>query len=167
MGHNDRGIERTIIQDEVSLQYSHSAAETKVDLDASAVHFSASLTLMPPSNTIKIAIVGSGLIGPRHGEAILNVPETELACVVDPNPAAQAAADKLECPLYPSVQAMLASSEKPDAALVCTPNHTHVSVARELLDAGLHVLCEKPISVDVASGQELVIRAASCSPRQS
>ncbi|KAF2653281.1 hypothetical protein K491DRAFT_751840 [Lophiostoma macrostomum CBS 122681] len=111
---------------------------------------------MPPSMTIKIAIVGTGLIGPRHGEAVLNVPEAELACVVDPNPAAQAVADKLKCPLYLSVQSMLASESKPDAALVCTPNHTHVPIAKELLEAGLHVLCEKPISVDVASAKELI-----------
>jgi predicted dehydrogenase len=121
---------------------------------------------MPPSNTIKIAIVGTGLIGPRHGDAVLSVPEAELACIVDPNPAAQAVADKLKCPLYPSVGSMLASTSKPDAALVCTPNHTHVPIAKELLEAGLHVLCEKPISVDVASGRELVmfllLRSLNC-----
>jgi predicted dehydrogenase len=51
---------------------------------------------------------------------------------------------------------MLTSSSKPDAAIACTPNNTHVAVSKELLDGGLHVLCEKPISTDVASGQELV-----------
>ncbi|KAF2191393.1 hypothetical protein K469DRAFT_808680 [Zopfia rhizophila CBS 207.26] len=50
---------------------------------------------------------------------------------------------------------MLTSSCKPDVAIVCTPNHTHVSVSKELLDGGVHVLCEKPISVDIK-------HAASC-----
>jgi predicted dehydrogenase len=105
--------------------------------------------------TVKIAIVGTGLIGPRHAEAVLKVPGAELACIVDPNPAARDIAAKFGCPVYQSVQAMLASV-KPDAALVCTPNHTHVPVSMELLKGLVHVLCEKPISVDVASGQELV-----------
>ena len=113
-------------------------------------------TNMSPSKFIKIAIVGTGLIGPRHAEAIINEPSTVLACIVDPSPAAEAVAEKLKCALYKSVKAMLASSDKPDAALVCTPNHTHVSISKELLEGGVHVLCEKPISVDVASGQELV-----------
>lgn len=111
---------------------------------------------MSSPKPVKIAVVGTGLIGPRHAEAILNEPAAELACIVDPSPAAGAVAEKLKCPLYKSVQAMLASPDRPDAALVCTPNHTHVSISKELLEGGIHVLCEKPISVDVASGQELV-----------
>jgi predicted dehydrogenase len=51
---------------------------------------------------------------------------------------------------------------KPDAALVCTPNHTHVAVSKELLQAGIHVLCEKPISIDVESGRELVLLPSTC-----
>ncbi|KAF2712419.1 NAD(P)-binding protein [Pleomassaria siparia CBS 279.74] len=95
--------------------------------------------------------------GPRHAEAILNDTCVELACVVDSSPAAEAVAEKLKCPLFKSVQVMLASSHRPDAALVCTPNHSHVPISKELLEGGLHVLCEKPISVDVASGQKLVL----------
>jgi threonine dehydrogenase-like Zn-dependent dehydrogenase len=110
---------------------------------------------MPSVPTVKIAIIGTGLIGPRHAEAVLKVPGAELACIVDPNPAARDTAARFGCPIYQSVQAMLASV-KPDAALVCTPNHTHVAVSMELLEGSVHVLCEKPISVDVASGQELV-----------
>lgn len=117
---------------------------------------------MTPSNPIKIAIIGTGLIGPRHAEAVRKVRDAELVCVVDPNPAAQDVANKLGCPLFKSVQAMLASC-KPDAALVCTPNHTHVPISKELLEGSVHVLCEKPISVDVTSGQELV--SSRCNDR--
>lgn len=111
---------------------------------------------MSSSVPTRIAIVGTGLIGPRHAEAILSEHSAVLACIVDPSPAARTVAMKLRCPLYTSVQAMLASADRPDAALVCTPNHTHVAISKELLEGGVHVLCEKPISVDVASGQELV-----------
>ncbi|KAG8157875.1 hypothetical protein KVR01_012147 [Diaporthe batatas] len=55
---------------------------------------------------------------------------------------------------------MLASpSGKPDAAIVCTPNKTHVTLSKELLSAGIHVLCEKPLSVDIPSGESLVAHA--------
>lgn len=110
---------------------------------------------MSPSGPITIAIIGTGLIGPRHAEAVLNVSGAELACIVDPHPAAQRVAERFQCSLFKSVQAMLASM-KPDAALVCTPNHTHVPISKELLENGVHVLCEKPISVDIASGHDLV-----------
>jgi predicted dehydrogenase len=112
---------------------------------------------MPSNISVKIAIIGTGLIGPRHANAVLNEPDAVLTCIVDPNPAAKAVAEKLKCPIYPSVGAMLASPDKPDAALVCTPNHTHVPISKELLESGVHVLCEKPISIDIASGEELVL----------
>lgn len=112
-----------------------------------------STTTLPKS--LKIAIIGTGLIGPRHAEAVIRDADTELVCIVDPNPAALVIAEKFGCPRYTCVDEMLASCQ-PDGALVCTPNHTHVAISKELLRGGVHVLCEKPISVDSASGQELV-----------
>jgi len=107
------------------------------------------------SQPIKLAIIGTGLIGPRHAEAVVRDLNAELVCIVDPNPAAKAVADKFRCTYYESIQDMLTSS-RPDGALVCTPNHTHVVLSKELLNGGVHVLCEKPISIDSKSGQELV-----------
>ncbi|PVH99102.1 NAD(P)-binding protein [Periconia macrospinosa] len=113
---------------------------------------------MAASTPIKIAIVGTGLIGPRHAEAVANQPDAQLSCIVDSNPiAAEAVARKFNCPWFTSVEDMLASQEhRPNAALVCTPNHTHVAVSKSLLEGGIHVLCEKPISVDIETGKELV-----------
>lgn len=106
---------------------------------------------------IKIAVVGQGAIGPRHADAVLHVPGTVLVCIVDPHPPAAEGAAKYRCPVFTSVDAMLDDkSVEFDAAIVCTPNHTHVSISKQLLQAGKHVLCEKPICVDVASGRELV-----------
>ena len=105
---------------------------------------------------LKIAIIGTGLIGPRHAAAVQLDPEAELVCIVDPNPATKNVALSLGTTLYASIQEMLASNHKPEAAIICTPNHTHVSVSKELLDAGVHILVEKPISVDVESGSSLV-----------
>jgi predicted dehydrogenase len=109
---------------------------------------------------LNIAIVGTGLIGPRHAKAVLQDPEAQLVCIVDPNPVAKSVAEELGTVLYASIQDMLVSNHKPDAAIVCTPNHTHVAVSKELLDGGVHVLVEKPISGDVASGLDLVWNAS-------
>ncbi|ORY10430.1 hypothetical protein BCR34DRAFT_485686 [Clohesyomyces aquaticus] len=111
---------------------------------------------MSKTTPIKIVVVGTGLIGPRHAEAVVKDPDAELTCIVDPNPAAEAVALRFGCPLYKSIQDMLSAPNKPYAALVCTPNHTHVPLSKELLEAGLHVLCEKLISTDITSGQELI-----------
>ncbi|KAK8238429.1 quinate utilization oxidoreductase QutH [Phyllosticta capitalensis] len=114
---------------------------------------------MSSQNTISVAVVGTGLIGPRHAQAVLSNPSTTLSCIVDPNPAAAKVASELGVNLYPSIQAMVSSDDKPAAAIVCTPNHKHVAVSTELLNAGIHVLCEKPLSIDIANGAELVRRA--------
>lgn len=146
---------------------------------------------LPSTTPVKLAIIGAGLIGPRHAQAASQDPDVTLVALVDPSPAAAQLAAALGTRHYPSVAALLArrrqqvvvslpvdsdspppglnhdddDDDKPDAALVCTPNSTHVAVARELLSAGIHVLCEKPLAVDVASGQALVDHAAGCQVR--
>lgn len=112
---------------------------------------------MTSSHCLKVAIVGQGAIGPRHADAVLNVPGVALACIVDPHPPAATEARKYKCPVFTSVLDLLRDPKvQVDAAIVCTPNHTHVDISKQLLQAGIHVLCEKPICVDVASGKELV-----------
>ncbi|KAF1987021.1 oxidoreductase [Aulographum hederae CBS 113979] len=119
---------------------------------------------LPQSPTpITIAIIGTGLIGPRHVSAVQCSPNATLLCIVDPSPSSQTVAANFSIPRYASIKSMLSSSPTvPEAAIVCTPNHTHVAVSKELLSAGIHVLVEKPISTDVTSGRSLVQHAATC-----
>jgi len=112
---------------------------------------------MKLSSPTTIAIIGTGQIGPRHAEAIQQESEAELFCMVDPNPAAEQIAKQFNVEWFSSIQDMLRSKGKPDSAIVCTPNHTHVAVSEELLRANVHVLCEKPLSPDSVSGNALVI----------
>lgn len=112
------------------------------------------MTSQPP---IKIAVMGAGWIGPRHAEAVTQDPAASLFCIIDRNERGIALAVKHATLYYPSVQAMLMSSNtKPDAAILCTPNHTHEALATELLAAGIHVLCEKPLAPDTESGLRLL-----------
>lgn len=105
---------------------------------------------------IKIAVVGVGLIGPRHAQTVLDESTAILTAIVDPAPSGQQFAATISTPYYSSVKELIQSPDKPDGAIVCTPNHTHVAIALELIAGGIHVLVEKPISIDVASGQTLI-----------
>ena len=109
---------------------------------------------------LKIAIVGgSGVIGKRHCQHVSANPATKLVAVVDPSPAAVDVAKQHHTSLYPSIEALLNGPDTIDAAIVCTPNHTHVPLASQLAETGVHVLCEKPISTTVESAQALVTTA--------
>lgn len=107
-----------------------------------------------------MVIGAAGLIGKRHTQHVLDEPETKLAGIVDPSAAGQAYANEIGVQNFPSLDALLEARRsnkiRVDAAIICTPNHTHVPVAIPLIQNGISVLVEKPISTDVASATELV-----------
>jgi predicted dehydrogenase len=108
------------------------------------------------ASKVTIAIVGAGLIGPRHADSVVRCPDASLAAFVDPGPHAEQVARRYGVPLYKDIEGLLASGNVPAAAIVCSPNSTHVSLSKQLLDAGVHVLVEKPVAIDASSGWELV-----------
>lgn len=105
---------------------------------------------------IRIAIIGAGLIGPRHAQAVVKCENAELTAFVDPAETGAQVAATFNVAHYRSVAELLESARTPDAAIICTPNQTHVPVSKELSAAGVHVLVEKPISTDIASGKDLL-----------
>ena len=115
----------------------------------------------PQPQPLRIAIIGgSGVIGQRHSAHVSSNPSTTLIAIVDPSPSALETATRHSTALYPSIAALLfAVHPRPDAAIVCTPNATHVALAAQLAQAGIHLLVEKPISTDAASGRALVATA--------
>ncbi|KAJ9630006.1 hypothetical protein H2204_008810 [Knufia peltigerae] len=104
----------------------------------------------------KIAVIGAGLIGPRHAETVAVDPCAVLLAIVDLAPAGAELAKRLKVPYYKSIAELLEGPEKPDGAIICTPNHTHVAVGLQLVQAGVNILVEKPVSTDIKSGAELV-----------
>ena len=106
-----------------------------------------------------VAIIGTGLIGPRHAKSVVACDDAELLCLVDPAAQAEAVANSLQVPLFNSIEEMLLARTKPDGAIVCTPNSTHAPVAKQLLAAGIHVLVEKPIATTISDGCDLVENA--------
>ncbi|KAN0106098.1 NAD(P)-binding protein [Hyaloscypha variabilis] len=108
------------------------------------------------SSKLNIAVIGGGLIGPRHAQTVLKNPYTSLIALVDPAPHAAQLAATLQISHYTSITSLLSSTHRPHAAIICTPNNTHVPLALELIAAGVPVLVEKPIATTIESGVRLI-----------
>ena len=106
---------------------------------------------------VRIAIIGQSYIGQSHASAVLASSSAFLVCIVDSHHPAAWVASAYQCPFFTSIGKMLQdASMHVDAAIVCTSDQTHVETSKELLQAGIHVLCEKPTCTDVSRGLELV-----------
>ncbi|PQE29322.1 quinate utilization oxidoreductase protein [Rutstroemia sp. NJR-2017a WRK4] len=109
---------------------------------------------------ISIALIGSGLIGPRHAQSILRNPQTVLHSLTDPAPHAIEIAKSLSTPYHDAISSLLSSAPLPTAVLICTPNSTHVPISISCIEAGIkYVLVEKPISTSIQEGIKLLSAA--------
>lgn len=103
-------------------------------------------------NTIRFSVLGFGRIGKRHAKIISEFPGAELVSVVDIDPGALEGIDELglNATSYPSVEAFLSGSHKLKTDVVCiaTPNGFHTTQAVRLLEAGYHVVIEKPMGLN-------------------
>jgi len=113
---------------------------------------------------LKIGIVGMGGIGNVHAGVYMNDPLSEVVAVCDIiKERADAAAQKYGCPAFYSVKEMLASGIHLDACSMCTAGKEnggdHYLPTMELLEGGIPVLGEKPISNEVEKGREMVALA--------
>jgi len=106
---------------------------------------------------MRTAVVGVGYLGRFHAQKYASLPRSQLIAVADPNAAAAAAvAAELGVESLTDHRALLG---KVDAVSVVTPTPTHFAIAREFLEAGAHVLVEKPMTVTVEEGEALVAAA--------
>jgi predicted dehydrogenase len=109
----------------------------------------------------RVAVIGAGAFGRNHLRVYNELPEAQLAAVVDPNPeAASAASSQYGIPAFPSVDALLAAGLQLDAASICVPTVHHLAAARPLLAAGLDLLIEKPLAASLVEADELIALAA-------
>lgn len=113
--------------------------------------------------SLQFAIIGCGNIGKRHAEHISSV--GKLAAVCDTvRSKAEETGNKFSAAIYTDIEDLLAK-EKPGVVVICTPNGLHASHSILSLQAGCHVLCEKPMAIN--SGDcRLMISAAEKAGRQ-
>ncbi|MBL8722589.1 MAG: Gfo/Idh/MocA family oxidoreductase [Planctomycetes bacterium] len=109
---------------------------------------------------VPIAMVGCGAIAHAYLQALQRVPTLRLVGVVDPAPAAAAAAGQQGgAPTFADLPSLFASGLQPRAALVLAPPDQHEPLCCELLARGLHVLCEKPLAPTLAAAQRMLAAA--------
>lgn len=108
---------------------------------------------------IRTAVIGVGSMGRWHADKYAALPESELVAVVDADrDRAQAVADELGTEATDDFRELIG---RVDAVSVVTPTSLHYDVARALLENGIHVLVEKPITSTVDQARALVDLAAS------
>ena len=122
----------------------------------------------PTSRRLRAGIVGGGrgaFIGSVHRIAAELDGEAQVvagAMSSDPRTARESAAAWLLERAYTSYEGMAAAEaareDGIDFVIIATPNDLHCPVARAFLAAGIHVICDKPLALTVAEGEELVRR---------
>ena len=106
-------------------------------------------------NTIKIAVVGIGLMGSQHLKALRVSKKAKLHSIVDVNKNSVSHAKKFKVPFYRSSTELLVNN-KPDAVIVATPNQFHEKHTISFLNAKIPVLLEKPISDNISKAKKII-----------
>lgn len=109
--------------------------------------------------TLKCAVIGAGYLGKFHVQKYVALPICELIAVVDTDSAvAHSVAANTGARVFTDYRDIL---DKVDAVSIVVPTSYHHHVAKDFLQAGVHVLVEKPITVTLAEADELIAIANS------
>lgn len=117
------------------------------------------------SNPVSFAVVGLGHIGRRHATLIAAHPAATLSAIIDILP--KEALRRPEhvsaaVPLFASLSDFMANGPSVEVACICTPNGWHARQAIQLLEAGVHVVIEKPIALTAEDARKIMVTAAAC-----
>ncbi|MDR6878687.1 putative dehydrogenase [Bacillus sp. 3255] len=109
---------------------------------------------------LQVGIIGCGGIATgKHLPSLSKIEQVDIAGFFDVRPeSARQAAEKFGAPdskVYDSYQALLADASI-DVVHICTPNDTHAEISIAALEAGKHVMCEKPMAKTAADARRMV-----------
>lgn len=114
---------------------------------------------MMKDKTIGIAVIGTGRAGMIHARNFSkNVKHARLVAIVDSdNESLQRAGDELGCSsLYTDYETALDENQDIDAIVVATPTVLHRGIVTYAAERGKHILCEKPMAMDLAECQQMI-----------
>lgn len=94
--------------------------------------------------TLKVGIIGLGDVSPFHIQAIQMNEQAELVAVCDTDSSAASKADSV--PFYTDYQEMIQAHDL-DVVHNCLPHYLHYPVTKDCVEAGFHVLLEKPVAI--------------------
>jgi predicted dehydrogenase len=97
--------------------------------------------------SLSFAIIGCGNIAKRHAEQIQRVGNLVAVCDIIRSKA-EGLGKKYNVEVFSSIEELFANKKEIDIAVICTPNGLHASHSIISLQAGCHVLCEKPMAIN-------------------
>ena len=106
---------------------------------------------------IKAGVIGTGFIGPAHIEALRRLGFVDIVGLAEcSDEMAREKADALHIPeSYGDYRALL-DDKAVQVIHICSPNYLHYDMAKAALEAGKHVVCEKPLAISVDQARDLV-----------
>jgi len=105
---------------------------------------------------IRIGIVGCGKVAHLHAKAIANLPDAKLVAVQSRTPDKAESFGKSYGAMGYSDIVQMVASEKLDLVIVCTPHPNHIESTIVALEAGAHVLAEKPLAASLADCDAMI-----------
>jgi predicted dehydrogenase len=109
----------------------------------------------------RVAVIGAGVMGRNHVRVLRELGDVDLVGVADANLDAAIKVAAIHGTRGYGSHKELFDREKPDAVIVAAPTNNHHALVVDALEAGCHVLVEKPIAATLAEADDLVARAAS------
>ncbi len=110
-------------------------------------------------DSLRFGIVGAGEIATSYAAAFAASDSAKLVAVADTRlSAAKSLAEPFGCQVYDNHQKMSEQMQL-DAVVVCTPPTTHPQITTELMQRGIHVLCEKPLAISSADAKRMIAEA--------
>lgn len=113
---------------------------------------------------VSFGLVGCGRIGSRHAAHIQQYGRLQAVCDVD-RQKADAFAKQYNCKAYYTIEDLLQNEPTVDLISICTPNGLHAAHSIAALQAGFHVLCEKPMAISVYDSGEMIKAAERANKR--
>jgi UDP-N-acetyl-2-amino-2-deoxyglucuronate dehydrogenase len=104
---------------------------------------------------LRFALIGCGRIAQRHAEHIGNFGTLVAICDIDEGKATDLA-NRTGARPYFNIESLLADSHDVDVVSICTPNGLHAAHSIKALNAGCHVLCEKPMATSSEDCGEMI-----------
>jgi predicted dehydrogenase/nucleoside-diphosphate-sugar epimerase len=108
---------------------------------------------------LKIALIGCGAIAQTHARTIASQDDARCSVLFDADGQRAETFRKTWFPNADVARSLQEVASRADAAIISTPNAFHASIAVNLLEQGLHVLCEKPLSTKAADAQKMIAAA--------
>jgi predicted dehydrogenase len=115
------------------------------------------IEIQAPSAKLSVAVVGCGYFGSKRIQACAGIPDDiDLRAVMDADESRAAqAGDAAGVPHYSDFGTLLNETEI-DAIILAVPNSMHSPLSVQALEAGKHVLCEKPLAISPSEAQRIV-----------